>query len=181
MKECSWALVQYKSRPRDGERAKGRASIEGDSRTEDKWCLVEEFVPREYVDQLRAGKKKISKRVSFLRAVRRKSIKSAVRPNVSAQIAHSTISASAPLSNVGTSASRMGPITSRTVDETLFTTREGETKLVSASNIDLAGRESQYATSNASTSGHGHSNTYAIPPEEERNPLPPAASPRTQR
>lgn len=56
LKASSFALVQWKSRPRAGEIAKGRATVEGDLRTEDRTVLVEEFVPQEYLDELRAGK-----------------------------------------------------------------------------------------------------------------------------
>lgn len=57
LKESSFALVQWKSRPRDGEFARGRsAGNDSDDRTEERWVLVEEYVPREYREELRDGK-----------------------------------------------------------------------------------------------------------------------------
>lgn len=55
LKESSFALIQWKARPREGEIAKGRA-VGSDDRTEDRWVLVEEFVPREYREELLEGK-----------------------------------------------------------------------------------------------------------------------------
>lgn len=71
VKESNWALVQYKTRPKDMPRppSPGR-----DGRTEETWYLVEEVVPAEYRAALLAkasqSKAKTSRRVSFLRAVR---------------------------------------------------------------------------------------------------------------
>jgi hypothetical protein len=56
LKETSFALIQWKARPRDGEVPRGRITSEGEGRTEDRWVLAEEFVPKEYRDELRDGK-----------------------------------------------------------------------------------------------------------------------------
>jgi hypothetical protein len=54
LKESSFALIQWKSRPRvvDVGKSKSPGSVTGDPRTEDKWVLVEEFVPRDYREAL---------------------------------------------------------------------------------------------------------------------------------
>lgn len=71
VKESNWALVQYKTRPKDMPRP---PSVGNDGRSEETWFLVEEVVPAEYRAALLAnnaqGKAKTSRRVSFLRAVR---------------------------------------------------------------------------------------------------------------
>ena len=36
----------------------------GETRTEDRWVLVEEFVPKEYRDELRDGKVRVFRRIS---------------------------------------------------------------------------------------------------------------------
>lgn len=56
LKESNFALVQWKSRTRDGELPRGRVTTEGETRSEDRWCLVEEFTPSTYIDQIREGK-----------------------------------------------------------------------------------------------------------------------------
>ncbi|GAA5922025.1 uncharacterized protein JCM15063_003162 [Sporobolomyces koalae] len=72
LKESSFALIQWKSRPRLEHSAQPR-SRGSDPRTDDRWVLVEEFVPKEYRAALTDPKvKKQSKRISFLRTVRRK-------------------------------------------------------------------------------------------------------------
>lgn len=188
LKSSSFALVQWKSRPRAGDTAKGRATIEGDLRTEDHWVLAEEFVPQEYLDELRAGKvrlsftfspiitnqidflqKKTSKRVSFLRVVRRKSIKSSPRPNVT-QVTHPTMTSPSP----------------RVLDNSVFNSGGGgNTRIITASNIDLTGRESPYTSSISSSNGHGspksNSPLSAISPSSAAvPPSSPSPSPRTQ-
>lgn len=64
LKQSSFAFVQWKGRPRDGEIARGRITTPGETRTEDRWVLVEEFVPKEYRDELRDGKVRVFRRIS---------------------------------------------------------------------------------------------------------------------
>jgi hypothetical protein len=57
LKESSFALIQWKSRPRISESAGAKTRVaDSDGRTEDRWFLVEEFVPKEYRDQLKEQK-----------------------------------------------------------------------------------------------------------------------------
>ncbi|KAK4054880.1 hypothetical protein OIV83_000804 [Microbotryomycetes sp. JL201] len=77
LKESSFALIQWKRRPRSGEvpQARTALSTSSDDRTEDAWVLIEEFVPREYRERLALGKiqsRKRDKRISFMRTVKRK-------------------------------------------------------------------------------------------------------------
>lgn len=48
LKEHSFALIQWKMRPRTGWQATMSAPRDDDPRTEERWFLVEEYVPREY-------------------------------------------------------------------------------------------------------------------------------------
>lgn len=56
LKESSFALIQWKAQPRAGEVPKGKV-VGNDPRTEERWVLVEEFVPREYREALLANPK----------------------------------------------------------------------------------------------------------------------------
>lgn len=53
IKEANWALIQYRCRPKEG-------SIPtmpgGDGRTAERWFLIEELVPKEYLQSLHDGK-----------------------------------------------------------------------------------------------------------------------------
>ncbi|KAM0755737.1 hypothetical protein T439DRAFT_341384 [Meredithblackwellia eburnea MCA 4105] len=175
LKESSFALVQWKSRPRDGELPKGRVT-DGDDRTEERWVLIEEFVPKEYRDELREGKHqqpKKSKRASFLRSVRKKtSTKEPPRLNVR-QITHPEMNlpvsppASSPYHSIGPP---------RKIDESVFAPGNGgDTKIMSLSNVHL-GRNggTDYAPSFISTvnAGHGHSHPDSIAesPEDDFAP-----------
>lgn len=181
LKESSFAFVQWKGRARDGEIARGRITAAGETRTEDRWVLVEEFVPKEYRDELRDGKvgvsrvlhgvrvlmafflrlqKKASKRISFMRAVRRKSTsKPPPRLNVT-QITHSTIPAPAPASVPYTSTAP------RRIDESVFTSENGLTKMISLSSVNLASGD-RYAPSIISTTGAGHGHAGSIAESQE--------------
>lgn len=71
VKESNWSLIQLKTRPDDREHQPGV-----DDRTEDTWFLVEEAIPPEYkvaLLQSAVQKPKSSRRISFLRSVRKKS------------------------------------------------------------------------------------------------------------
>lgn len=75
MKESSWALIQFKTRPASSERP---VSAGSDGRTEETWFLVEEIVPADYRASLleqAQSKPKTSRRISFLRPVRKKQSK----------------------------------------------------------------------------------------------------------
>ncbi|GJN91519.1 hypothetical protein Rhopal_004542-T1 [Rhodotorula paludigena] len=150
LKESSFALIQWKARPREGDPIRGKSST-GDARTEERWVLVEEVVPREYREALLADPKtkKQSKRVSFMRAVRRKSsFNSSAAPSAS-QPARAGIASSSTFTNLVSA-----PITSsyarkesnlRPIDEAVFDpNNDSETKLVSLSKLHLG--PSDYAT-----------------------------------
>ena len=81
MKESNWALLQYKTRPKDLDKPPSPGK---DGRTTETWYLVEEIVPAEYRAALLANvgqnKPKTSRRVSFLRAVRLKPSKPPLMP-----------------------------------------------------------------------------------------------------
>ncbi|KAK4700314.1 hypothetical protein P7C70_g5934, partial [Phenoliferia sp. Uapishka_3] len=163
LKESSFALIQWKSRVRDGELPRGRP-MENDDRTEERWILVEEVVPREYREELRDGKKKPSKRASFLRSVRKKP-REPVRLNVS-QV-NNTPLATIPASPPAT--------VSRRIDDSVFQEKgpEGATKLMSLSSVALDA-QTAYAPSFVSTTGagHGHESIAERPSEESNPPLP---------
>lgn len=59
LKESSFALIQWKSRPRLSEVGAKDRTADSDGRTEDRWFLVEEFVPKEYRDQLKEQKVRV--------------------------------------------------------------------------------------------------------------------------
>ncbi|BGP44695.1 hypothetical protein JCM10450v2_000509 [Rhodotorula kratochvilovae] len=151
LKESSFALIQWKARPRDGDLS--RVKPGGDPRTEERWVLVEEFVPREYREALLADPKvkKESRRISFMRAVRRKSsfakdsVPSATPPRappVSSASAFGGLMA-APLSSSYTRKES----TLRPIDEAVFDpNNDAETKLMTLSNLHLA-PESAYGPS----------------------------------
>ncbi|KAL8286258.1 hypothetical protein RQP46_004746 [Phenoliferia psychrophenolica] len=155
LKESSFALVQWKARVRDGEIAKGRATGPNEDRTEERWVLVEEYVPREYRDELRDGKKKPeSKGASFLRSVRKKPKEQQPVARLTAtQITHPHV----PHHPAPASAST----TPRQVDESVFATgRTGDTKLMSLSNVALG--QPDYAPSVISSVGAGHGHPDSI-------------------
>ncbi|GAA5932504.1 hypothetical protein JCM3775_005938 [Rhodotorula graminis] len=178
LKESSWALVQWKARPRDGTvPVRAGAGAGGDPRIEERWVLVEEFVPREYRDALLADPKvklKESRRISFMRAVRRrgsfvKDPSSTSSPTPDAKpVSSSSHFLAAPLSS---SQSRREP-TLRPIDEAIFDPKNDvETKLMSLSDVHLAPRatgatsryapSTSYAPSVVSTAraADGHSST----------------------
>ncbi|GAA5916942.1 hypothetical protein JCM8208_001652 [Rhodotorula glutinis] len=163
LKESSWALVHWKARPRDGTvpvRAAGGAG--GDPRTEERWVLVEEFVPREYREALLADPKvklKESRRISFMRAVRRrgsfvKDPSSSSAPTPRAQpVSSSSHFLAVPLSS---SHARREPAL-RPIDEAIFDpNHDVETKLMSLSNVHLAPQ-----ATGAPGSSYGTSSRYA--------------------
>ncbi|GAA5896383.1 uncharacterized protein JCM6883_006886 [Sporobolomyces salmoneus] len=159
LKESSFALIQWKSRPRVGDVGKIRSprgssttTSAGDPRTEDSWVLVEEFVPREYREALTDPKvKKQPKRISFLRTVRRRTTTSP-KPNPSAAVLLSPPPLSSPrgvgISN--TSSALSSPRSLRPIDESVFTNEHAQTTKVSLSNP--VERNSYALTTYASTS-----------------------------
>jgi hypothetical protein len=75
VKESSWALIQLKTRPRAQDRPLSAGS---DGRTDETWFLCEEIVPGDYrasLLQQNQVKPKTSRRISFLRPVRKKQSK----------------------------------------------------------------------------------------------------------
>ncbi|BGP12621.1 hypothetical protein JCM10213_008758 [Rhodosporidiobolus nylandii] len=149
LKESSFALIQFKARPRDGELPKGKM-VGTDPRTEERWIAMEEYVPREYREQLLAHPqaKKQSKRVSFMRAVRRKSTQKAPppapssRPSVTGQPSFSSL-VPAPLSSSSYHRKDSGL---RPIDEAVFQPDAPyETQHLSLSN--LHGGRGPYAVS----------------------------------
>lgn len=85
VKESSWALIQFKTRSKAQDRPLSAGS---DGRTDDTWFLVEELVPADYRASLleqAQSKPKTSRRISFLRPVRKKQSKQAapVVPDIS--------------------------------------------------------------------------------------------------
>lgn len=168
LKESSFALVQWKARVRDGELARGRVTATNEDRTEERWVLVEEYVPREYRDELRDGKvsssafsppvyqrlivlilqkKPVNKGASFLRSVRRKPKEPVVRLNAS-QITHSHLPPPVVAVPYHSTARHQ-------VDESVFTAdgRAGDTKIMSLSNVSLNAAKPDYAPSAVSTTG----------------------------
>ncbi|BGP67094.1 hypothetical protein RTG_00488 [Rhodotorula toruloides ATCC 204091] len=160
LKESSFALIQWKAQPRAGEVAKGKV-VGNDPRTEERWVLVEEFVPREYREALLADPKakKQAKRVSFLRAVRRRSGGNSASPRASQPSAgHGNLGGllSPPLSSSYTRKES----TLRPIDENVFNPdNNAETKLMSLSNVHLNPRDT-YASYGATTS-YAPSSAYA--------------------
>ncbi|GAA5950992.1 hypothetical protein JCM3765_004649 [Sporobolomyces pararoseus] len=142
LKESSFALIQWKSRPRVGDVGKGRASnggsmtATGDPRTGDSWVLVEEFVPRDYREKLTDPKvKKESKRISFLRTVRRKNTTPS-KSNPSAAVLLSPPLSSSRGVGVGISSAstQSSPRSLRPIDESIFSNEHAQTTKVSLSN-----------------------------------------------
>ncbi|GAA6047802.1 hypothetical protein JCM3770_004650 [Rhodotorula araucariae] len=142
LKESSFALIQWRARPRDGDLS--RVKPGGDPRTEERWVLVEEFVPREYREALLADPKvkKESRRISFMRAVRRKG--SFSKDSTPA----TTLPRAAPVSSTSAFGGMMAaPLSSsytrkesnlRPIDEAVFDPRnDAETKLMTLSNLHL--------------------------------------------
>lgn len=81
VKEINWALIQFKTRPTGSQREHLDMSV--DTRTESSWFLVEEIIPADYraaLLQAATQKPKQSRRISFLRSVRRKNTKTAAPP-----------------------------------------------------------------------------------------------------
>ncbi|KAI5481457.1 hypothetical protein MNV49_004213 [Pseudohyphozyma bogoriensis] len=153
LKESSFALIQWRARPREGELAKKHSMSPTEDRTEERWVLLEEFVPREYRDELRDNKsKKQNKRISFLRTVRKKKEAPKLRLNAS-QITYPTYpSPTSSAMIVPPPPQQPSPI--RQMDDSLFNA-EGETKIVSLSNPNLDSGNS-YAPSIISSTGAGH-------------------------
>ena len=151
LKESNFALLHWKAQPaRRGER---------DVRGQDggRWVLCEEIVPGEYRNALVEGKKdKKSKRVSFMRAVRRGTAtgKKASLPPTLAPLPTSPTRGGA--SGYGSHAT----LAARPVDEAVFSTGYGgQTKQLSLSaNLRTANNSFVYVPSVVSSNGamHGH-------------------------
>ncbi|GAA5894318.1 hypothetical protein JCM5296_005136 [Sporobolomyces johnsonii] len=133
LKESSFALIQWKSRPREGELPRGRA-VGNDKRTEDRWVLVEEFVPREYRDALTDPKvSKPPKRISFMRTVRRKtSPKAPTSPTP-----YPPPVASPKQSGISSASYNSLRANLRPIDESVFSISNDQTKLMTLSNVQL--------------------------------------------
>ncbi|GAA5857139.1 hypothetical protein JCM8547_007981 [Rhodosporidiobolus lusitaniae] len=185
LKEASFALLNWKARPRDG------GKVGGDPRTEERWVLVEEFVPREYREALLADPKtkvKQSKRVSFLRAVRRKSSapppsSPSSRPSTTAQASFSSLVPAPLSSSYARKDSNLRPI-----DEAVY--NSDTTQKLSLSNLHVDrtsyskyAPSTSYAPSIVSTvraaDGHGPAySTQDLPGTADVPPLPaPSPSP----
>ncbi|GAA5875877.1 hypothetical protein JCM16303_004031 [Sporobolomyces ruberrimus] len=176
LKESSFALIQWKCRPRVGDVGKARSpgSANSDPRTEDRWVLVEEFVPREYREALTdpRTKKQQPKRISFLRTVRRKNTTSA-KPSPSAA---DLLSPSPNFSlGAGISSASLGsssPRSLRPIDESVFTNENAQTTKVSLSNRleRTSYAPTSYAPSVVSTAaandGHAALSNLSLAPEQ---------------
>ncbi|GAA5846946.1 hypothetical protein JCM3766R1_004024 [Sporobolomyces carnicolor] len=138
LKESSFALIQWKSRPRVTDIGKSRSpgnSTTGDPRTEDSWVLVEEFVPREYREALTDPKvKKQPKRISFLRTVRRKNTLSPKSNPSAAVLLSPPLSSSRGVGISSTSTATSSPSSLRPIDESVFSNDFAQTTKVSLSN-----------------------------------------------
>ncbi|GAA6062080.1 hypothetical protein JCM10212_006503 [Sporobolomyces blumeae] len=185
LKESSFALIQWKSRPRVGEIASSRSRTRssgigtngGDPRTEDRWVLVEEFVPREYREALTDPKvKKPPKRISFLRTVRRKNTPApSPRPDAATLL---TPSSSPSLRSGGIGSNPSPPRNNlRPIDESVFNAQNDHTTKLSLSNSHLErqsyapsslGPPTSYAPSVISTvrANDGHAAMSALSLEE---------------
>ncbi|GAA5992010.1 hypothetical protein JCM10908_000695 [Rhodotorula pacifica] len=160
LKESNFALIHWKSRPRDG-RPPLPTAKEEDPRTDERWFLVEEFVPKEYREALLVDPtivKKTSKRSSFLRSVRRRSgggFRDALQPShltqpstQPVQHAHAQRPAAgfdklvpAPLSS--SHARTRGASNLKPIDETVFTSDNHDTQIMSLSALDLSSSEAR--------------------------------------
>ncbi|GAA5962875.1 hypothetical protein JCM21900_005642 [Sporobolomyces salmonicolor] len=142
LKESSFALIQWKSRPREGELSRGRV-VGNDQRTEDRWVLVEEFVPREYRDALRDPKiTKPPKRISFMRTVRRKTSSKAP---TSPSSPYPPPVAPPKQSGISSASYNSSGTVLRPIDESVFSIRNDQTRLMTLSNALL--RRNSYARS----------------------------------
>ncbi|GAA5827054.1 hypothetical protein JCM11251_002224 [Rhodosporidiobolus azoricus] len=192
LKESSFALVGWKARPREGEYPRGKSSG-SDPRSEERYVLVEEYVPREYREALlrQPEIKKQSKRISFMRAVRRRSTQKGIAPPASPSSRPSTTSSTsfstlvpAPLSSsYARKDSGLRPI-----DENVFNPGAPyETQHLTLSNLHVGGTSNSYAPSTVyapsivstvrAADGHGpadstaHLSSTAVAP-----PVPPMPS-----
>lgn len=147
LKESNFALIHWKSRPRDVRMPVADAKEE-DPRTEERWFLVEEYVPKQYREALLVDPnivKKTSKRSSFLRSVRRRSgggVKDAPLPPTPPQqrpVAGFDKLVSAPLSSSHGRArgtNHLSPI-----NEAVFSSDNHETQTMSLSTLKLSATE----------------------------------------
>ncbi|GAA5898684.1 hypothetical protein JCM6882_000896 [Rhodosporidiobolus microsporus] len=189
LKESSFALIGWKARPREGEYPKGKP-VGSDSRSEERFVLVEEFVPREYREALlrQPEIKKQSKRVSFMRAVRRKSTQKGPPPSVghpapSNQTSFSTLVPAPLSSSYARKDSGLRPI-----DENVFNpSAPYETQHLTLSNLNVGRTSTSYAPSTAyapsivstvrAADGHGPADSTAyLPSTADAPPVPPLPS-----
>ena len=170
LKESNFALIHWKSRPRDVGMPLAVAKEE-DPRTEERWFLVEEYVPKQYREALlvdpnlvRTGffqtdvramtdrvsplqVKKTSKRSSFLRSVRRRSgggVKDAPLPPTPPQqrsAAGFDRLTSAPLSS--SHGRSRGAHHLSPIDEAVFSSNNHETQTMSLSPRKLSATEAR--------------------------------------
>ena len=96
-----------------------------------------------------------------MRAVRRKSTTKPPAPRLNVtQITHSTTPAPASIPYTATA------IAPRRIDESVFTSEDGLTKMISLSSVNLAGGD-RYAPSVISTTGAGHGHAGSVMDGEE--------------
>ncbi|GAA5872254.1 hypothetical protein JCM3774_003326 [Rhodotorula dairenensis] len=188
LKESNFALIHWKSRPRDVGRPLPAAKEE-DPRVEERWFLIEEYVPKEYREALLRDPtivKKTSRRSSFLRSVRRRSggggIKDAPLPAPPVQrptappVQRSTAGfdklVSAPLSSSYGRTRALKPI-----DEAVFSSdSSGGTQVMSLSALNLSATEShEPARSRPSTSTAPSPHPNALEPPVARPYAPSTA------
>ena len=180
MKESNWALVQYRTRPFDAGTRSPSSGSAADGRTDETWFLIEEIVPAEYrAALLEAGlqqqKPKSSRRISFLRSVRKKSSKAPPLPTISSPVGSADILAGSKGSKIslpytpsrnGSGAvvvhgSRSTSPALKQPDDSIFAPGSGgpPTKVVSL-------------TKSFSSAGMSHSSTaHTIPEEQTSEPI----------
>lgn len=166
MKESNWALVHFKTRSLSPDRPLSAGS---DGRTEETWFLIEEIVPSDYraslLEQAQA-KPKTSRRISFLRPVRKKQSKLPAMPEISGPLGifnRSTDSVNqrtklslSPFRQNTSSNNRSGSPNLKTPDDSVFTS--GPTKM-----MKLSKSISSVGPSKASSAaGHGDEDLEAL-------------------
>lgn len=150
VKESNWALIQFKTRPKSQENTIPAGS---DGRTEETWFLIEELVPKEYRESLLEQaqvKPKSSRRISFLRPVRKKQSKQSTptpaMPEISKSLGFFNRSSDTVNGNAKSALAQFRQSTSsplgrgspnlKTPDESVFV--GGPTKVIKASNNMLS-------------------------------------------
>ncbi|KAH8920615.1 hypothetical protein BT69DRAFT_396164 [Atractiella rhizophila] len=175
-KESSWGLIQWKSRP------EGSSSqpLDGDGRTEERWFLIEETVPSEYRQEIieRKSKEKSGKRLSFLRAVRRKKDKPLPMPAIKESISAPGLSKYNTMPVSSSSANRPGSAAgnNRAIDQSVFSpSYTGPTRKLSAGGDALTDLSpgADFAHSSAASIGGSTLNTAGHGGGDDPRPPPP--------